>query len=142
MGLPSRTDRRDGMALQAALSNLRIEFIDGPMGDNISEKAVPTGEDGKHLLAGELGCWRGHINALQEYVPLLSNPAQSSKILFLFLPCPHPPVIIRDIMRCANKGYTESSVSTFLQRLSSKMTPTGMSVSAPSCKTSPSLRRL
>ncbi len=68
MGLPSRTDRRDGMALQAALSDLTIEFIDGPLGENISEKAVPTAEDGKHLTGGELGCWRGHINALQEYV--------------------------------------------------------------------------
>ncbi|EGX88667.1 Glycosyl transferase, family 25 [Cordyceps militaris CM01] len=70
MGLASRTDRRDGMALQAALSELSIEFIDGPMGDNISEKAIPVGEDGKHLEGGELGCWRGHINALQEIVRL------------------------------------------------------------------------
>ncbi|KAM3427979.1 hypothetical protein MY4824_009094 [Beauveria thailandica] len=70
MGLPSRTDRRDGMALQAALSDLTIEFIDGPLGENISEKAIPTAEDGKHLTGGELGCWRGHINALQEIVRL------------------------------------------------------------------------
>ncbi|XWW94521.1 hypothetical protein V2A60_002464 [Cordyceps javanica] len=70
MGLASRTDRRDGMALQAALSDLSIEFIDGPAGENISEKAIPTGEDGKHLTGGELGCWRGHINALQEIVRL------------------------------------------------------------------------
>lgn len=66
MGLASRTDRRDGMALQAALSDLTIEFIDGPNGDNITEKAVPTNEKGEHIKAGELGCWRGHINALQE----------------------------------------------------------------------------
>lgn len=66
MGLPSRTDRRDGMVLQAALSDLSIEFIDGPIGDNISTKAIPVGEDRKHLEGGALGCWRGHINALQE----------------------------------------------------------------------------
>ncbi len=91
MGLPSRTDRRDGMALQAALSELTIEFIDGPMGDNISEKAVPVAEDGKHLTGGELGCWRGHINALQEYVslsPLIEThhpPIQGPKHDFLHM---------------------------------------------------------
>lgn len=82
MGLPSRTDRRDGMALQAALSDLSIEFIDGPLGENISEKAIPTAEDGKHLVGGEAGCWRGHMNALQEYVFFLIFSGSDTLSLF------------------------------------------------------------
>jgi len=66
MGLPERTDRRDGMVLQAALSDIHIEFIDGPLGDSISNKSIPTNEKGEHINGGALGCWRGHVNALQE----------------------------------------------------------------------------
>ncbi len=66
MGLPSRTDRRDQMVLQAGLSNIRIEFIDGVRGEDINPKAVPANEAGETLRPGALGCWRGHMNALQE----------------------------------------------------------------------------
>lgn len=110
MGLPSRTDRRDGMALQAALSELSIEFIDGVAGENISEKAIPVGKDLKHLTGGELGCWRGHINALQEYV------CSATRV-------PNQHVANRMI---------GSSAETFPLPWSSKTTPTGTSASAPS----------
>lgn len=54
------------MVLQAGLSNIRIEFIDGVRGEDINPKAVPANEAGETLRPGALGCWRGHMNALQE----------------------------------------------------------------------------
>jgi hypothetical protein len=48
-----------------------IEFVDGVVGANVVEKAIPVGEDGKHLNGAELGCWRGHMNAIQECVDAL-----------------------------------------------------------------------
>ncbi|KAJ3480623.1 hypothetical protein NLG97_g8030 [Lecanicillium saksenae] len=68
MGLAERTDRRDQMMLQAGLSNMVIEFIDGPRGESINPKAVPANEAGETIKDGALGCWRGHMNALQEIV--------------------------------------------------------------------------
>lgn len=54
------------MVLQAGLSNIVIEFIDGARGEDINPKAVPANENGDKLRPGALGCWRGHMNALQE----------------------------------------------------------------------------
>ncbi|KND88357.1 hypothetical protein TOPH_06972 [Tolypocladium ophioglossoides CBS 100239] len=68
VGLPSRTDRRDGMTLQAALSNLDIRFVDGVVGSNVLEKAVPKPQNKEHLRGPGLGSWRGHMNAIQKVV--------------------------------------------------------------------------
>ncbi|KAG6130881.1 hypothetical protein E4U38_004222 [Claviceps purpurea] len=68
VGLPSRSDRRDGMTLAAALSELSITFVDGVKGDEVNEKAVPMPKDRKHLQGASLGSWRGHMNAIQEVV--------------------------------------------------------------------------
>ncbi|OAA53268.1 Glycosyl transferase, family 25 [Cordyceps fumosorosea ARSEF 2679] len=69
MGLPDRTDRRDQMVLQAGLSNIAIEFIDSVRGGDINPKAIPAAaEEGEKLSPGAYGCWRGHMNALQEIV--------------------------------------------------------------------------
>lgn len=68
VGLPSRTDRRDGMILQAALSNIDIDFIDGVPGNTVSDKAIPKTTEHDRLNDGAIGCWRGHMNALGESV--------------------------------------------------------------------------
>ncbi|KAK2035018.1 hypothetical protein LX32DRAFT_716126 [Colletotrichum zoysiae] len=68
VGLPSRTDRRDGMILQAALSDLDIEFVDGVPGDTVSDKAIPKTSQHERLSDGAIGCWRGHMNALGDIV--------------------------------------------------------------------------
>ncbi|EQL02361.1 glycosyltransferase family 25 protein [Ophiocordyceps sinensis CO18] len=68
VGLPSRTDRRDGMALQAALSNLEIDFVDGVKDSNVAEKAIPKAENVEHVRGPSLGSWRGHLNAIQHIV--------------------------------------------------------------------------
>ncbi|KAI0104273.1 hypothetical protein GGR51DRAFT_522185 [Nemania sp. FL0031] len=68
ISLPSRTDRRDGITLAAALSDIEFEFIDGVDAATIPEKALP--HTSKHdLLSGPVvGAWRGHLNAIQEVV--------------------------------------------------------------------------
>ncbi|KAJ4163380.1 hypothetical protein LMH87_005114 [Akanthomyces muscarius] len=68
VGLPERTDRRDGLTFQADLSNLQIEFIDGVKGDQIAKKAVPVDEGGLKIKPAEIGCWRGHMNAIVEMI--------------------------------------------------------------------------
>ncbi|KAI1479038.1 glycosyltransferase family 25 protein [Daldinia eschscholtzii] len=68
IGLPSRTDRRDGMILQTAISNFEFEFIDGVDGKDIPDKAIPTSHELKRLDNPTLGAWRAHINAIQEVV--------------------------------------------------------------------------
>lgn len=66
VGLPTRTDRRDGIILQAALSDLHIEFVDGPYGKDVVDKAVPIAAGHDRLHDGPLGCWRAHMNAIHE----------------------------------------------------------------------------
>lgn len=66
VGLPSRTDRRDGMVLQAGISDVEIEFIDGVKGDTIPDNAIPSSPDHGRPPAGSLGSWRAHMNAIQE----------------------------------------------------------------------------
>ena len=68
MGLPSRTDRRDGMTLSAALSNLEIEFVDGVLGETVPDKAIPLAPELERPPAPVVGSWRAHMNAIQEYV--------------------------------------------------------------------------
>ncbi|KAF4783518.1 hypothetical protein HER10_EVM0010984 [Colletotrichum scovillei] len=68
VGLPSRTDRRDGMILQAALSDIEIDFVDGVPGKEVSDKAIPKTSEHDRLGDGAIGCWRGHMNALEEIV--------------------------------------------------------------------------
>lgn len=69
IGLPSRTDRRDGIVLEAALSNIDVEFIDGVQGKDVPDKAIPTGPGLERMPDPNVGSWRAHINAIQESVP-------------------------------------------------------------------------
>ncbi|KAI1109666.1 hypothetical protein F5Y14DRAFT_431820 [Nemania sp. NC0429] len=61
INLPSRRDRRDGMALAGAVSNLNFTFVEGVRGDGAG-KATPSAS------AGARGSWRSHRNALQAMV--------------------------------------------------------------------------
>jgi hypothetical protein len=49
VGLASRTDRRDGMMLQAAISDMQIEFIDGIAGKDVPGKAIPMAKGQERL---------------------------------------------------------------------------------------------
>ncbi|KAM7185921.1 glycosyltransferase family 25 protein [Rhypophila sp. PSN 637] len=68
IGLPTRTDRRDGIILQAAVSNMEIDFIDGVKGDTVPDKAIPIGKDQSRIGNASIGSWRAHMNAVQEIV--------------------------------------------------------------------------
>jgi len=55
------------MILGAALSQLKINFVDGVRGEDVNEKAIPVPEDRNNRLKGPvLGSWRGHMNAIHE----------------------------------------------------------------------------
>jgi hypothetical protein len=54
------------MVLQAALSNMEIEFIDGVAGADVPDKAVPMAKDKERLKDASIGSWRAHMNAIRE----------------------------------------------------------------------------
>ncbi|KAK3935647.1 hypothetical protein QBC46DRAFT_396970 [Diplogelasinospora grovesii] len=68
VGLPQRTDRRDRMILEASLTGLEIEFIDGVLGKDIVNKSIPMGPNKERMGDPVLGCWRGHMNAIQQII--------------------------------------------------------------------------
>ncbi|KAK7753268.1 hypothetical protein SLS62_004787 [Diatrype stigma] len=68
VSLPSRTDRRDAITLSAALSGIEVEFIDGLQGQDVPDKAIPSGPDQERMGDASIGSWRGHMNAIQEIV--------------------------------------------------------------------------
>ncbi|KAI4661175.1 uncharacterized protein J4E79_004986 [Alternaria viburni] len=55
LNLPSRTDRRDAMSLAAAISNIKLEFVEGVTGESINNKAYPLPEENRKLSAGIRG---------------------------------------------------------------------------------------
>jgi hypothetical protein len=69
VGLPTRTDRRDAMILSAALSNMEVEFVDGVLGESVKDSVIPSPEGKLRRLGNSsIGSWRGHMNAIQEFV--------------------------------------------------------------------------
>ncbi|KAK8008112.1 hypothetical protein PG991_010663 [Apiospora marii] len=66
----ARTDRRDAMALAAAVSNLTLDWVDGIDGDTIEERVLPPGDRPKHKSSdfAVRGSWRAHMNALRRVV--------------------------------------------------------------------------
>jgi len=68
VSLPSRTDRRDAITLSAALSGFRVEFVDGLLGKDVTDKAIPSGKGQVRLSDASVGSWRGHMNAISEIV--------------------------------------------------------------------------
>lgn len=60
INLPSRTDHRDSMSLAAALTDLRIDYVDGVT--VVDKKSLPPGGKEVNLGSGGLGNWRAHMN--------------------------------------------------------------------------------
>lgn len=54
------------MALQAAVTNLEIEFIDGVRGSDVADNALPPHRDHDRLGDPVIGCWRAHMDAIRE----------------------------------------------------------------------------
>ncbi|OCT46061.1 hypothetical protein CLCR_00429 [Cladophialophora carrionii] len=61
ISMPDRADKRDAFSLQARLSNITFQVRDGVPGADVPAKALP-------LDAGATGCWRAHLNIMQEMV--------------------------------------------------------------------------
>lgn len=66
VSLPTRTDRRDGMLLQASLSEAKVKFIDAVLGKNIPDNAIPTLTKHPRIPDASVGSWRAHMNAIYE----------------------------------------------------------------------------
>lgn len=68
INLAYRTDLRDSAVLAAGLTGLDVDFIDGVIGSEMSNKSLPLGAEQVHLGSGGLGAWRSHMNAARTYV--------------------------------------------------------------------------
>ena len=68
INIPERTDRRDAMTLAAALSKIKVTWIDGVAGQDVPDKVVPGDSLNKKISTGNRGSWRAHMDALQRWV--------------------------------------------------------------------------
>ena len=65
VSLPERTDRRDGLIIASAVSNIEFDFVDGIRGDAVANKTLPPG-DRSYVSNSGIGSWRAHLNAVAE----------------------------------------------------------------------------
>lgn len=65
INLPSRSDRRDLMALAGALTGVKFDWIDGVLGDDVPDEVLPADGRDRHISKGNKGSWRAHMNALR-----------------------------------------------------------------------------
>lgn len=65
INLPSRTDRRDAMALGGAVTGLQLGYIDGVGASDVEDRTLPADALEKRILPGNKGSWRAHMNALR-----------------------------------------------------------------------------
>ena len=63
ISLKSRTDRRDSMALAAALTGIDVEFVDGIT--SVENKTLPPGGKERQLNREGIYNWRAHSNVLR-----------------------------------------------------------------------------
>ena len=63
IGLPSRTDHRDSISLAVALTDLRLEYLDGV--SSVDNRTLPPGGIERELSQGSIFSWRAHINVLR-----------------------------------------------------------------------------
>jgi hypothetical protein len=57
------------MTLAAALTELKITWVDGVAGKNVLDKVLPGDPDSREgFTVGNKGSWRAHLNVLQRWV--------------------------------------------------------------------------
>jgi hypothetical protein len=57
------------MTLAAALTALKITWVDGVAGKNVLDKVLPGEPDSREgFTLGNKGSWRAHMNVLQRWV--------------------------------------------------------------------------
>lgn len=47
--------------------NIDVEIIDAVRGEQVPEKVIPA-KDYSRFMQAEIGCWRSHMNIMQEFV--------------------------------------------------------------------------
>ena len=77
LSLPSRGDRQDAFSVMTRLSNITYLPMDGIVGTDVPEKALPMGMTYKTQSLSAIGSWRAHLNALRYVV---QNNLQSAII--------------------------------------------------------------
>ncbi|KIV82967.1 hypothetical protein PV11_05029 [Exophiala sideris] len=75
ISLPERSDKRDAISVQAALTNISFTLEDAILSADVAKKARPHGME---MEGAEVGCWRSHLNVMQNMV---HNRIQSVLIL-------------------------------------------------------------
>ena len=65
LNMPERSDKRDALSLAASLTNLKFDYLDGVVGKNIPQKALPVGQEQRNMQNSTLGSWRAHMNAIR-----------------------------------------------------------------------------
>lgn len=65
ISLPLRGDKQDAFAMQAALSGIYYDVVDGVIGSTIPKKALPFRMDQDDMT---VGCWRAHLNIWRDMV--------------------------------------------------------------------------
>ncbi|KAK6387241.1 hypothetical protein LTS17_000508 [Exophiala oligosperma] len=65
ISLLERSDKRDAVSMQARFTNISFDFVDGVVGTDMNPKALPHT---MHIAPGAVGCWRSHLNVMQEMV--------------------------------------------------------------------------
>ena len=68
IGMPDRSDKHDKLSLAASFTGIELNWINGVAPGDISRKAAPPTWDFEHLTPGALGCWRAHMNVMQQIV--------------------------------------------------------------------------
>ncbi|KAI9803138.1 MAG: hypothetical protein M1833_001209 [Piccolia ochrophora] len=82
VNMPSRTDHRDALSLAAALSKMRLDWVDGVHGKDVLDKVMPPGLAGGKLNDGSKGAWRAHLNALSTPSSSVIQQNISSALIF------------------------------------------------------------
>ncbi|KAK5069282.1 hypothetical protein LTR64_008423 [Lithohypha guttulata] len=67
INLRERTDHRDGLVLQTAVSDIKVDFINGVSRSSIQSKVLPTGHRHDEVPPW-IGTWRAHMNAISHVV--------------------------------------------------------------------------
>ncbi|KAH9904960.1 glycosyltransferase family 25 protein [Xylariomycetidae sp. FL2044] len=68
IGLPERSDKRDALSLMAALTGIKLSWVNGVIGSTVADKALPYGWSRESMPDSNLGSWRGHVNAIRRIV--------------------------------------------------------------------------
>jgi hypothetical protein len=65
ISLPLRGDKQDAFAMQATMSGISYDLVDGVIGSTIPQKALPFRMDQDEMT---IGCWRAHLNIWRDMV--------------------------------------------------------------------------